>query len=222
MPLVVAIEWLFKPATESTFPACGVELPGANAAALLRKWLEDGSAVCDCVTSGSVPGLTQQRGSSEIARAASKDATSFASCSRTAICSSKAFWASAVPATGPLPSERGQASPSCPCSHAPNCCSSHNLMVCTTTMSRRVRVVGAVSLMAGLAGIATSPSCGPPRRLESVAGPRKSQHPNVRGVSWSEVATVPKRKSHRGLDLDLSLNSEVDIWKGWKENSGTK
>ena len=44
----------------------------------------------------------------------------------------------------------------------------------------------------------------------------------MRGVSWSEVATVPKRKSHRGLDLDLSLNSEVNIWKGWKENSGTK
>ena len=44
----------------------------------------------------------------------------------------------------------------------------------------------------------------------------------VRGVSWSEVATVPKRKSHRGLDLDLSLNSEVNIWKGWKENGGTK
>ena len=49
-------------------------------------------------------------------------------------------------------------------------------------------------------------------------------HPSssVRGVSWSEVATVPKRKSHRGLDLDLSLNSEVNIRKGWKENGGTK
>ena len=44
----------------------------------------------------------------------------------------------------------------------------------------------------------------------------------VRGVSWSEVATVPKRKLHRGLDLDLSLNSEVNIRKGWKENGGTK
>ena len=44
----------------------------------------------------------------------------------------------------------------------------------------------------------------------------------VRGVSWSEVATVPKRKSHKGLDLDLSLNSEVNIRKGWKENGGTK
>ena len=42
----------------------------------------------------------------------------------------------------------------------------------------------------------------------------------MRGVSWSEVATVPKRKSHRGLDLDLSLNSEVNIRKGWKENGG--
>ena len=46
--------------------------------------------------------------------------------------------------------------------------------------------------------------------------------PRVRGVSWSEVTTVPKRKSHRGLDLDLSLNSEVNIRKGWKENGGTK
>ena len=44
----------------------------------------------------------------------------------------------------------------------------------------------------------------------------------VRGVSWSDVTTVPKRKSHRGLDLDLSLNSEVNIRKGWKENSETK
>ena len=53
------------------------------------------------------------------------------------------------------------------------------------------------------------------------------------GVSWSEVATVPKRKSHRGLDLDLSLNSEENIWEvlegerwhevedgdGWRENN---
>ena len=44
----------------------------------------------------------------------------------------------------------------------------------------------------------------------------------VRGVSWSEVATVPKRKSHRGLDLNLSWNSEEDIWKGWKKSGGTK
>ena len=44
----------------------------------------------------------------------------------------------------------------------------------------------------------------------------------VRGVSWSEVATVPKRKSHRGLDLNLSWNSEEDIWKGRKESNGTK
>ena len=45
---------------------------------------------------------------------------------------------------------------------------------------------------------------------------------SVRGVSWSEVATVPKRKSHRGLDLDLSLNFEVNIRKSWKENGGTR
>ena len=44
----------------------------------------------------------------------------------------------------------------------------------------------------------------------------------MRGVSWSEVTTVPKRKSHRGLDLDLSLNAEVNIMKGWKENGGTE
>ena len=53
--------------------------------------------------------------------------------------------------------------------------------------------------------------------------PRASRSSSsVRGVSWSEVATVPKRKSHRGLDLDLSLNSEVNIRKGWKEKGGTK
>ena len=56
----------------------------------------------------------------------------------------------------------------------------------------------------------------PPERRASISSSI------VRGVSWSEVATVPKRKSHRGLDLDLSLNSEVNIRKGWKENSGTK
>ena len=44
----------------------------------------------------------------------------------------------------------------------------------------------------------------------------------MRDVSWSEVATVPKRKSHRGLDLDLSLNSEEGIWKGRKKSNGTK
>ena len=52
--------------------------------------------------------------------------------------------------------------------------------------------------------------------------PISSRTEPVRGVSWSEVATVPKRKSHRGLDLDLSLNSEVNIRKGWKKNGGTK
>ena len=59
---------------------------------------------------------------------------------------------------------------------------------------------------------------------ETVHPPRSLHHSSftVRGVSWSEVATVPKRKSHRGLDLDLSLNSEVNITKGWKENGGTK
>ena len=39
----------------------------------------------------------------------------------------------------------------------------------------------------------------------------------MRGVSWfDEVATVPKRKSHRGLDFNL-WNSEGDIWKGRKK-----
>ena len=44
----------------------------------------------------------------------------------------------------------------------------------------------------------------------------------MRGVSWSEVATVPKRESHMVLDLNFSLNTEVNIWKGWKESGGTK
>ena len=56
-----------------------------------------------------------------------------------------------------------------------------------------------------------------------VAKYKSNQHERcVRGVSWSEVATVPKRKSHRGLDLNLSWNSEEDIWKGWKKSNGTK
>ena len=59
-----------------------------------------------------------------------------------------------------------------------------------------------------------------PSRRQSTC--RDSHTCPVRGVSWSEVATVPKRKSHRGLDLDLSLNSEVNIRKGWKKNGGTK
>ena len=36
----------------------------------------------------------------------------------------------------------------------------------------------------------------------------------VRSVSWSDVTTVPKRKSHRGLDLDLSLSTEVKHQEG--------
>ena len=32
----------------------------------------------------------------------------------------------------------------------------------------------------------------------------------------------PKRKSHRGLDLNFSVNTEVNIWKGRKESNGTK
>ena len=67
----------------------------------------------------------------------------------------------------------------------------------------------------------------PPSAVARVHSPLAAPHTPpapvaVRGVSWSEVATVPKRKSHRGLDLDLSLNSEVNIRKGWKESGGTK
>ena len=32
----------------------------------------------------------------------------------------------------------------------------------------------------------------------------------------------PQAEVAQGLDLDLSLNTEVNIWKGWKENGGTK
>ena len=44
----------------------------------------------------------------------------------------------------------------------------------------------------------------------------------MRGVSWSEVATVPKRKSRRSLDLSFLWKSEEDIWKGRKKSNGTK
>ena len=59
-------------------------------------------------------------------------------------------------------------------------------------------------------GMALAPAC------------RARPEEPVRGVSWSEVATVPKRKSHRGLDSNLSWNSEEDIWKGRKESNGKK
>ena len=44
----------------------------------------------------------------------------------------------------------------------------------------------------------------------------------MKGVSWSEVATVPKRKLRRSLDLNFSWNTEVNIWKAGKKNGGTK
>ena len=33
----------------------------------------------------------------------------------------------------------------------------------------------------------------------------------VRGVTWSEVAMLPKLKSHRGFSTDISSGAEVDI-----------
>ena len=32
----------------------------------------------------------------------------------------------------------------------------------------------------------------------------------------------PQAEVAQGLDLDLSLNSEKNIWKGWKKSGGTK
>ena len=58
--------------------------------------------------------------------------------------------------------------------------------------------------------------------LDCIAHFGISRGPFVRGVSQSDVTTVPKRKPHRGLDLGLSLSAEVNIRKGWKENGGTK
>ena len=58
------------------------------------------------------------------------------------------------------------------------------------------------------------------RRVRHGWGLRHAQ--NVRGVSWSELATVPKRKSRRSLDLSISWNFEEDIWKVWKKNNGTE
>ena len=39
----------------------------------------------------------------------------------------------------------------------------------------------------------------------------------MRGVSWSELATVPKRKSRRSLDLNFSWNSEGRHLEGLEE-----
>ena len=62
----------------------------------------------------------------------------------------------------------------------------------------------------------------PPRPREVRPSAMRPGAEIVRGVSWSEVATVPKRKLHRALDLSLSWNSEEDIWKGRKKSNGTK
>ena len=70
--------------------------------------------------------------------------------------------------------------------------------------------------LAEVSYVCSQPSCHP-TELQSLF-----HSSPVRGVSWSEVATVLKRKSHRGLDLNFSLNTEVNIWKGWKENGGKK
>ena len=43
---------------------------------------------------------------------------------------------------------------------------------------------------------------------------------SVRGVSWSLLATVPKRKSRRSLDMNFLWNSEEDVWKVWKKSNG--
>ena len=32
----------------------------------------------------------------------------------------------------------------------------------------------------------------------------------------------PQAEVAQGLDLNFSLNTEVNIWKGWKENGGKK
>ena len=32
----------------------------------------------------------------------------------------------------------------------------------------------------------------------------------------------PQAEVAQGLDLNFSLNTEVNIWKGWKESGGTK
>ena len=43
---------------------------------------------------------------------------------------------------------------------------------------------------------------------------------NVRGVSWSLLATVPKRKSRRSLDMNFLWTAEEGVWKVWKKSNG--
>ena len=54
--------------------------------------------------------------------------------------------------------------------------------------------------------------------------PTHKQHntQNVRGVSWSLLATVPKRKSRRSLDMNFLWNAEKGVWKVWKKSNGTE
>ena len=57
-------------------------------------------------------------------------------------------------------------------------------------------------------------------------GPISSLHPwdrwTVRGVSWSLLATVPKRKSRRSLDMNFLWTAEKGVWKVWKKSNGTE
>ena len=52
-------------------------------------------------------------------------------------------------------------------------------------------------------------------------GHRIGQHDTraVRGVSWSFLATVPKRKSRRSLDMNLLWTAEKGVWKVWKKSN---
>ena len=43
---------------------------------------------------------------------------------------------------------------------------------------------------------------------------------HVRGVSWSLLATVPKRKSRRSLDMNFLWTAEKGVWKVWKKSNG--
>ena len=40
----------------------------------------------------------------------------------------------------------------------------------------------------------------------------------VRGVSWSLLTTVPKRKLRGSLDMNFLWTAEKGVWKGWKRS----
>ena len=94
-------------------------------------------------------------------------------------------------------------------------------------MFRLMGVVGPAFLMAGHAGIATSPSCGSPRRLVGAAEPSESQneHLELRSNKKDSFVNAVNAKQSKMIKVGWTKNSFVNAMKsnkikvGWKQDS---